>query len=267
MSRRLISWTGMGALVLAVVMSAATPAQAQRRGGRWGGGNWGYGGYGRGWDGGWGDRGLGLGYGLGYGWGRPYWGDRWYGGYNDYSPGYYGFESGYTTYSPDYYSYGPSTGYSSFYTQPQYGSDGYGSSDSVLLNVRVPPDAQVWIDGQATWQRGSNRQFQSPPLDPNANYTYEVRARWMDQNGREVERTRRVPVHAGERKTLDLMASSSDMDRDAMRRGDTERRDMDRSDMDRRDMNRGDLNRNRAPSSDRNVAPRDTQPDRRNPEP
>jgi uncharacterized protein (TIGR03000 family) len=212
-------WTlgsGFLALVLALVLCTPQVVQAQRyRGGgvgRWGGG-WGggyYGGWGRGWDGGWGRWG-GVGIGLGY-W-PGYYG---YGSYGSYSPSY-----GYYSYSPSYwggyypsYSYVPSyydSGSAGMTYAPEGGSYSYGYNQPMAtdpnrasIDVRVPrADAEVMFEGSKTSQTGTDRAFVSPPLQPGQNYTYVVQARWTD-NGKEVNQTRRVPVRAGERVTVDF---------------------------------------------------------------
>jgi uncharacterized protein (TIGR03000 family) len=68
----------------------------------------------------------------------------------------------------------------------------------VLVTVRVPPNAQVWFDDQRTNQTGTFRTFISPPVNPNGNFVYQIRARWTE-NGQPVEKTRRIEVEAGDR--------------------------------------------------------------------
>jgi uncharacterized protein (TIGR03000 family) len=70
--------------------------------------------------------------------------------------------------------------------------------------VRVPADANVWLDGVATSQRGTVREFYSPVLEPGKRYTYQVRARWM-KNGRPVTRTRTVRVRANAWSDVDFL--------------------------------------------------------------
>jgi len=160
----------------------------------------GYGGYGRG---GYGGYGLGLGYGRGYGYGG-------YGGYS--SPSYYGNYASVTpyygdNYGGDYsvspsYAYAPQTAaYQSFYP-----SDSQQSNNSATVNVMVPADAEVWFDGNATQQRGPFREFTTPPLDPNRTFTYQIRARWM-QNGQAMDQTRSVQVQANRAATVDFSAA------------------------------------------------------------
>jgi uncharacterized protein (TIGR03000 family) len=178
-------------------------SQAQRRGGRGWGGR----------DGGWGNSGY---YGDGWGWGGRSWGYPGNYGYDRGGFGYYGYNNGW--YSPGYnYSYTPDSGYSSdLYSQPGYYQGGdtyqYGMTQSnqgydqnaAILSVRIPPDAQLSVEGQATQQRGMFRQFVSPPLTPNREFTYDIKATW-NQNGREVTQTRHVPVRAGQQVRVDFM--------------------------------------------------------------
>jgi uncharacterized protein (TIGR03000 family) len=69
------------------------------------------------------------------------------------------------------------------------------------INVEVPPDAQLWIEGQQTQQKGTSRTFVSPPLERNQAYEYRIRARW-NENGQVVEQAQKVTVIAGERFTV-----------------------------------------------------------------
>lgn len=82
-----------------------------------------------------------------------------------------------------------------FYLEP--------GSQAVLLNVRVPANAEVLVDGQRTNQVGTARQFISPPLAPGFEYTYMVEARWQE-NGQPVTKTRKVTVQPGREATIDF---------------------------------------------------------------
>ncbi len=173
-------------------------------------------------------------------------------GYYGYAPGWNSYSPGYTTYGgypyPGYswrsggyvegYNY-PSYGTTDFYyntpaTSSYYGS-GYagdvGSSyqygtrsgasvrDAALLNVRVPDaNAEVWVEGKLTQQRGTWREYESPALNPDKSYTYEVRARWTE-NGKTVERTKTVPVKANGVATADFTASANNSRVDDIDRG------------------------------------------------
>jgi uncharacterized protein (TIGR03000 family) len=74
------------------------------------------------------------------------------------------------------------------------------------LIMQVPDEAEVWLEGAKTQQTGTTRRFVSPPLVPGTEYTYEVRARWT-VDGRAVERTKTVVVHAREQVNIDLLTS------------------------------------------------------------
>jgi uncharacterized protein (TIGR03000 family) len=66
------------------------------------------------------------------------------------------------------------------------------------ITVLVRADAEIFFEGKPTTQRGAERVFTSPPLDPGKTYYYDVLARWK-ANGETVERTRQVPVSSGAR--------------------------------------------------------------------
>jgi uncharacterized protein (TIGR03000 family) len=72
--------------------------------------------------------------------------------------------------------------------------------------VRVPADAEVWLEGSKTRQTGAAREFISPPLESGENYVYEVRARWTN-DGQSVDQTRKVEVHAGDRVSVNFAGS------------------------------------------------------------
>jgi uncharacterized protein (TIGR03000 family) len=63
--------------------------------------------------------------------------------------------------------------------------------------VTIPADAKIRFDGSTTVQRGQQRQFVSPPLQPGQKYTYDVQVNWK-QDGREVAQKRRITIHAGD---------------------------------------------------------------------
>lgn len=152
-----------------------------------------------------------------------------------FSPGFYGF--GYYPFYGSYYpgSYGGISSYASLY--PNYGSSYYDYlgpyddsyvapyaysrsypplpadvdrrapaapvDDKAHVRVLVPSGAEVWFDGSKTTQAGNSREYVSPSLAPDTTYSYEVRARWMD-NGKPVEETRKVMVRAGSQATVDF---------------------------------------------------------------
>jgi uncharacterized protein (TIGR03000 family) len=84
--------------------------------------------------------------------------------------------------------------YSSGYT-PQASS---GTSTTAHVTVQAPANARVWIGGWETPNTSAVREFDSPPLTPSKQYSYEVKAQW-EENGRPVTQTQEVDVSAGAR--------------------------------------------------------------------
>ena len=149
--------------------------------------------------------GLGLGYGLGYPW---YYGNYYTGGY--YSPAYYdnGYDYAPPAYSPNYYPYAgapatAATPYSYPSVAPVPDSSAVPNENAIYVRVQVPPDADVWFDGQKTSQKGPVRFFESPPVDPGRQYVYHIRARW-NQDGSVVDQTREANVWAGDKFSIDF---------------------------------------------------------------
>jgi uncharacterized protein (TIGR03000 family) len=54
----------------------------------------------------------------------------------------------------------------------------------------------VWFNGTKMKTTGSVREYQSPPLTPGSQYTYEVRA-WWNADGHPVVQTQQVAVAPG----------------------------------------------------------------------
>jgi uncharacterized protein (TIGR03000 family) len=210
----MLSWRtlrrfGTAALAPAVLLMAAVPAFA--RPGHGGGGHGGGGFHGGGFHGG-GFHGGGFHGGLNHsnhfnhfgggwgGWGWPYYG---LGGYGYGYPSYYGSayvnNPGYVDYS-SYYPPVDATGYVApadySVATPSYGV-APAPDDTAHITLNVPPDAEVWFDGDKTRQTGPTRAYVSPPLTPGQAYTYHVRARWTE-NGKPVEQKRDVRVRANQ---------------------------------------------------------------------
>jgi uncharacterized protein (TIGR03000 family) len=148
---------------------------------------------------------------YGYGWGNPgYYGYGWgYPGYSYYSYPNYGSYSypsyySYPTYSSPYAAVPQTNQYQSFYYSPESANTQDQLDKRIRVEVQVPRDAELWFDGHKTQQTGTDRQFLSPPIVPNYNYSYDIRARWLD-NGRPVERTRTVNAQAGQQVRVDFL--------------------------------------------------------------
>lgn len=138
------------------------------------------------------------------------WPGGWYGPSSSYaeSPGYYGSGVGYpmTRYGTFSFSDVPSPTY---YGQGPERASGLGDNRSVLINLQVPPEAEVWFDDHKTERTGTFRQYISPPLDPGRPYSYHVRVQWTD-DGEQVSRERTLRVQAGDELSLDFLMPTAE---------------------------------------------------------
>jgi uncharacterized protein (TIGR03000 family) len=76
----------------------------------------------------------------------------------------------------------------------------------MVLSVKVPqPAAEVFVDGVKTFQAGTDRIFESPPLEAGKDYRYEVTTRWTE-GGAIFERRKVVTGKPGEVVRIDLTA-------------------------------------------------------------
>jgi uncharacterized protein (TIGR03000 family) len=70
---------------------------------------------------------------------------------------------------------------------------------AAIIDIKMPYFGELWVDGFATEQLGTDRLFRSPPLAKGSEYIYDVKARWIDNEGKPIEQTQQVRVHSGER--------------------------------------------------------------------
>lgn len=70
-------------------------------------------------------------------------------------------------------------------------------SNKAHIWVRVPENAEIWVNGVKTKQTGESRYFFSPPLTAGKKYSYQMRLRWT-KDGKPVEETQRILVQAGQ---------------------------------------------------------------------
>jgi uncharacterized protein (TIGR03000 family) len=69
---------------------------------------------------------------------------------------------------------------------------------SLVLSVRVPqPAAEIFVDGVKMTQTGTDRLYESPPLEAGKEYQYELTARWIE-GGATIERKKVVTGKPGE---------------------------------------------------------------------
>lgn len=64
--------------------------------------------------------------------------------------------------------------------------------------ITVPDaDAVVYFDGVKTRQAGTEREYVTPPLDANRDYTSTIEVRFLGENGKERTRTKTFDINAG----------------------------------------------------------------------
>lgn len=123
------------------------------------------------------------------------------------NPGFYSnsvyMHPGYSSFSPFYGGYG--VNWSGLDAMGNLPGAGYTprSNNAAHIRLRVPPDAEVWFDGNKTKQTGEVRNFYSPQLTPGKTYVYNLRVRWK-KDGQDKEATRKVRVQARESVPVDL---------------------------------------------------------------
>jgi uncharacterized protein (TIGR03000 family) len=77
------------------------------------------------------------------------------------------------------------------------------AAGAARLTVRLPADAQLWLDGVPQEQAGPVRVIATPALPPGRTYRYTVKAQWRD-NDWAVTREREVDFEAGDSLTVDF---------------------------------------------------------------
>jgi uncharacterized protein (TIGR03000 family) len=73
--------------------------------------------------------------------------------------------------------------------------------------IKLPADARLTVDGQATRSTGAVRRFQSPALEPGKTYTYTFVAVIEPNNYTTITRTRKVSVQAGKETAVDMLSN------------------------------------------------------------
>jgi uncharacterized protein (TIGR03000 family) len=115
-----------------------------------------------------------------------------------YSVPYYVPYYSYVPYYVPYYV--PSDGRNTDYASSYYDSTGDAAVASASLpahiTVRAPANAEILFDGKKTDSTGGVREYETPPLKPGKQYTYDVTARW-EENGQLITQSQRVIVSAG----------------------------------------------------------------------
>ncbi len=136
-----------------------------------------------------------LGYGLTYGYpGVTLWPSSYVGYGSTYAPSRFAYSPGYRAAAPLFTRSSSAGGATT--AAPD-------ADTTAVVQVEVPADATLWFDGVQTKQTGALRTFHTPPLERGHSYHYDVKARW-EEDGKSVERTRRVDVYPGARVTVDF---------------------------------------------------------------
>jgi uncharacterized protein (TIGR03000 family) len=136
-----------------------------------------------------------------YGWGGFY---LPYYDYGDYWP-YYAMPM----------SYGPFMGnlglaaYANYAVPSDYGAAQSATErpavdNAAHLQLVVPENAEIVIDGVKTTQIGATREFTSPALSPGTTYHYKITVRYSDAKGKVVEDTRDIRFRANDWYRIDF---------------------------------------------------------------
>jgi uncharacterized protein (TIGR03000 family) len=159
-------------------------------GGGYYGGGYRYGGYGYGY--------RPYGYGIGIGLYAPYYGYGYgYGGYGGYAPYY-------SAYPPVYGGAYLEDGGSALPAVAQPAQERPAPDNMAHLQLTVPANAEVLIDGNATTQTGTTREFITPVLSQGNKYSYRITVRYPDGSGKAVEDTRDIRFQANDWFSIDF---------------------------------------------------------------
>jgi uncharacterized protein (TIGR03000 family) len=106
----------------------------------------------------------------------------------------------------------------SYYSEDYSGPKGPTNEPSKVayIRVRVPANAELWINSEKRAQAGATREFVTPALDPDHIYVYNVKARWTEEGGINVEKTLRVRTISGTRVTVNFVRPPASQPRRAI---------------------------------------------------
>jgi uncharacterized protein (TIGR03000 family) len=76
---------------------------------------------------------------------------------------------------------------------------------SATLDLIVPANAEVWLDGKKTTQTGTTRSFTTQPLTSGQVSTQELRVTFNDKAGKAVTEQRKVQLRGAQRVVLNLV--------------------------------------------------------------
>jgi uncharacterized protein (TIGR03000 family) len=81
--------------------------------------------------------------------------------------------------------------------------------NSAFIDVSVPADAKIYVNGYLTKKTGEYRRYESKDLKPGKQYTFEIRAERL-VDGKTVDETKNITVVAGEKKKLAFTLPTED---------------------------------------------------------
>ena len=88
-----------------------------------------------------------------------------------------------------------------------YGAFDVGASPSTSsITLRVPENAEVWIQGKKMDEKGTERRFNLPAQDTLLTRDYEVRVEWPE-NGGKFSKTTRLSVRPGDQPSITYVAA------------------------------------------------------------
>jgi len=71
--------------------------------------------------------------------------------------------------------------------------------------LQVPASATVWFGEQKMTQTGTERTYQSPPLEPGKTYSYTIKVSWPTAAGKDYTAQQDVTVRANQTSRVDFM--------------------------------------------------------------
>jgi uncharacterized protein (TIGR03000 family) len=83
------------------------------------------------------------------------------------------------------------------------------ASTQMALDIRVPANAEVWVNDSKIPQTGTLRTFTADNLTAGQTSSYKIKAQWTGEGGKKVTRERTIDSRPGQRMTVDLTRMSS----------------------------------------------------------
>jgi uncharacterized protein (TIGR03000 family) len=78
------------------------------------------------------------------------------------------------------------------------------ATETATLDIRLPADAELYLQGRKSSQTGSERYFVTPPLAQGQTFTCRIKAIWRE-DGRDREVVRTIVLASGDHSSLTLL--------------------------------------------------------------